>query len=316
MLGKGGTKKEWETSPHISLYQDLAATAQLEYEKFFKKVCVDAGNLSSNLILTGGCALNCTANTKIFDWTSFEQVYVTPFPGDGSISIGCSSYLYHKENSWKKITKKNQHGFFGPTTSIPDNERVKNVFKDFKLKYSDQIEVDTAKLIKDNNIIAWFQGRSESGPRALGNRSILARVDYPDLKKYLNDKIKFRESFRPYGCSVTYESASKYFDFRKEFETPYMSFSVPVREEKKTFLKEVSHIDGTSRMQTVRKGQNKRYHRLLVEYGKLSGDEVLLNTSLNIMGEPIIETLEDLEVFFSQSKVDYVIAGNFIISKK
>jgi carbamoyltransferase len=313
---KGGSKKEWESSPHMSLYQDLAATAQKEYEKFFKEVCLEVEGISSNLILTGGCTLNCSANMKIFDWTSFEEVYVTPFPGDSSISLGCASYLFHKENSWKKFPKTEQHGYFGPTTSIPDDERVKTVFKDYELKQSSRIEKDTAELLKENNVIAWFQGRSESGPRALGNRSILARVDYPNLKEYLNEKIKFRESFRPYGCSVIYESASKYFDFNEKFETPYMSFAVPVKEDKRTFLKEVSHIDGSSRMQTVRKGQNKRYHRLLMEFGKLTGDEILLNTSLNIMGEPIVESLEDLESFFSQSEVDYVVAGNFIISKK
>ncbi len=312
---KGGSKDEWESSPNMELYKDLAATAQREYEKFLKSVVEKFDGSSDKLILTGGCTLNCTANMKIFEWSSFKEIYVTPFPGDSSIGLGCASYLYHKENTWKIFDKKNQHGYFGPKSSIPEDKKVEGIFSRYKIKRFNDVEKETAKLLFEKNIVAWFQGRSESGPRALGNRSILARVDFPELKSYLNENIKFRESFRPYGCSVIYESASRYFEYPERFETPYMSFAVKVRKEKEEFLKEVSHIDGTSRMQTVRKGQNPRYHRLLTEYGILSGDEILLNTSLNVMGEPIIETLEDLERFFSQSRVDYVVAGDYIISK-
>ncbi|TNF24545.1 MAG: hypothetical protein EP319_18260 [Deltaproteobacteria bacterium] len=313
---KGGSKKDWENSPNMKLYQDLAATAQFEFEKFFRAVIHDVEGHSQNLILTGGCALNCTSNMKVYEWSSFKDIYVTPFPGDSSISLGCASYKYHQDNSWKVFNKKDQHGYFGPVQSVPTEENVRTVFSNYHLEKSDQVEKDTAKLLYENNVIAWFQGRSESGPRALGNRSILARVDFPDLKNYLNENIKFRESFRPYGCSVTFETAGKYFEFPENFETPYMSFAVPVKNQMLDFLKEVSHVDGTSRMQTVRRGQNKRYHCLLTEFGRLSGDEILLNTSLNIMGEPIVESLNDLESFYRQSKVDYVIAGDFIISKK
>lgn len=312
---KGGTKKDWEQSQHMELYQNLAATAQREYETFLKDALDEFNGNYRNLILTGGCSLNCTSNMKIYEWTDFKEVYVTPFPGDSSIGIGCASYLYHQDNSWKVFDKKDQHGYFGPSTSVPTDEETEKVFENYKLERVNDIEKKTAELLYQNKIIAWYQGRSESGPRALGNRSIIARVDFKDLKSYLNEKIKFRESFRPYGCSVTFEAASNYFEFPEHFETPYMSFAVKVRESKKEFLKEVSHIDGTSRMQTVRKGQNKRYHKLLREFGNLSGDEILLNTSLNIMGEPIVETLGDLEKFFNQSKVDYAVAGNYLISK-
>jgi len=313
---KGGTKKEWEQSTHMELYQNLAATAQREYENFLKNVLDEFDGKYRNLILTGGCSLNCTSNMKLYEWTDFKEVYVTPFPGDSSIGLGCASYLFHQDNNWKIFDKKEQHGYFGPLTSVPNDEEIEKTFEKYRVERINNIEKKTAELLFQNKIIAWFQGRSESGPRALGNRSIVARVDFKELKSYLNEKIKFRESFRPYGCSVTFETASNYFEFPEYFETPYMSFAVKVKESKRDFLKEVSHIDGTSRMQTVRKGQNKRYHKLLWEFGRLSGDEILLNTSLNIMGEPIVETLEDLEKFFKLSEVDYAVAGNYLISKR
>ncbi|MCO4792564.1 MAG: hypothetical protein KC493_02540 [Bacteriovoracaceae bacterium] len=313
---KENSKDSWETSPNMNFYQDLAATAQYEYEKFLKSVLNDLKPDSENLVMVGGCALNCTANMKIYDWTEFREVYIPPFPGDGGIGLGCASYKYHQQNKWTPFEKDNQNGYFGPKTSTPGDSNVEKVFKDYELKKSNNIAVDCAKELFENKIVAWFQGRSESGPRALGNRSILARPDFPNLKDYLNSKIKFRESFRPYGCSVPLEDSRNYFNHSDSFETPYMSFAVEVNKDKREFLKEVLHVDNTSRMQTVRPGQNDIYYRLLKEYGKLSGNPVLLNTSLNIMGEPIVETLDDLEKFFQQSKVDILVAGNFIIKKK
>jgi carbamoyltransferase len=164
--------------------------------------------------------------------------------------------------------------------------------------------------------VAWFQGRSESGPRALGNRSILARPDVTGLKDKLNKSIKFRESFRPYGCSVIQEKAHLYFDIDQNFNNPYMSFAIKVREEHKELLKEVSHIDGTSRMQTVKIGQNEKFYRLLERFGEKSGLPCLLNTSLNVMDEPIVETIQDVRRFMENTPTDYLVINDFLIKRK
>ena len=160
--------------------------------------------------------------------------------------------------------------------------------------------------------MAWFQGRSECGPRALGNRSILARPDRENLKDYLNQHIKFRESFRPYGCSVLEEDSALYFAHSPEFRSPFMSFAVPVREEHRQLLRHVTHIDGTSRMQTVSAAALPRFAQLLQAVKKRTGHGVLLNTSLNVMNEPILETVADARRFWESSRVDAMVIGDIL----
>jgi carbamoyltransferase len=165
-------------------------------------------------------------------------------------------------------------------------------------------------------VVAWFQGRSESGPRALGNRSILANPMVAGLKDRLNAEIKFREDFRPYGCSVLQECAHEYFEVEKGFNNPYMSFAVKTRENQRRRLSQVTHIDGSSRMQTVGKAQNPLFYELIKAFGEKTGLNCLLNTSLNIMGEPIVETAEDARKFLLATPVDGMAIGRFYIQKR
>lgn len=316
----GKSKALWESSFNLPLYADLAACVQSHFEKSVIKIVEDLRKKFpdyENLILVGGCALNCTANMKIFNRNIFKNIYVPPFPGDESISLGAASYLYHKENSnlWKKRDHEFQHGYFGNKNSVPEEKEILKIFDGFTIRKEDHISGFAAKLVSQNKIIGWYQGRSETGPRALGNRSILARVDFPGLKSRLNEKIKMRENFRPYGCSVLHEEAHLLFQVPQGFNNPFMSFAVPVRPEFKKALAEVTHADGTSRMQTVRQQVNPRFHALIQEIAALTGIPCVLNTSLNVMGEPIVEDLADAKNFLLKTSVDGLVLGDFYIER-
>jgi carbamoyltransferase len=320
---KGKSKKEWETSKNMEGFIQIAAEVQRNLEKDYSILLNDLKQKFpniDNLILTGGCALNCTNNSKILSSKLFNKIYITPFPGDESIAFGLANYLYlsHSENSWKPLIFENQSAYFGAKSSAPtDQEVLKNFSTDqFVLEKHVNIEEVTAKHLQNNQIIAWFQGRSESGPRALGNRSILVRPDRLGIKDYLNAKIKFRESFRPYGCSVLHEKAHEYFEIEPGFDNPYMSYAIQIKPHWREALKDVGHIDGTSRMQSVRVGQNERFHKLIKAFGELSGVFCLLNTSLNVMDEPIVETVSDAKRFLENTPVDALVIDNFFIKMK
>lgn len=314
------SKSEWESSENLEFYKDLAFSVQSYFEKSLIERVRSIKEKYPNhdqLILTGGCALNCSANMKLLNEKIFSEIYIPPAPGDESIGLGLSAHLYFKKHpvSWKPVPHSLQHGYWGAISSTPDEKKILTIFSKYKVNRPSDIVNFTAQKLVSLKTIAWFQGRSETGPRALGNRSILASVQFPNLKDYLNDHIKFRESFRPYGCSVLKEEAAEYFKVTKDFNNPFMSFAVLIKENYLEQLKEVAHIDGTSRMQTVGPDQNKKFYLLLKEVGVLSKFPILLNTSLNIMGEPIVETIEDAEAFFRQSKVDALVIGDFYIEK-
>lgn len=319
---KGHNKSEWEGLDH-SVFFDLAASVQAALENDY---CILLEKISQNypdyhnLVLVGGCALNCTNNAKIINSKKFDNVFVPPFPGDEGIAFGVAHYLKfsHSPGAWKPIPFEKQSAYFGSHKSSPQEQVIEAVFNsnDFEITKYEDITLPAASLLAENKILAWFQGRSESGPRALGNRSILVRPDTPGIKIHLNKKIKFRENFRPYGCSVLHEKASEYFEVKTGFDNPYMSYAVKVRREYQDLLQEVSHVDGTSRMQTVREGQNSKFYKLINNFGNLTGLYCLLNTSLNIMNEPIIETVQDSKVFLLSVGVDYLVIGNYIIRKK
>lgn len=317
---KGKSKKEWELSEQKDLFVKLSAIVQMHLEKNYLEMI---NNIKmkyphiENLILTGGCALNCTNNAKIYYSNLFNKIYVPPFPGDESIGFGLVSYLklsYLKKN-WDPWRYEYQAGYFGPKSSIPKDEIIEQIFntEDFLIVKENNIIERTAKELASGKIIAWFQGRSESGPRALGNRSILASPLKKDLKEFLNSNIKFRENFRPYGCSVLFEKAAQYFKVDSEFNNPYMSFAIKVKDEYKGLLKEVTHVDGTSRMQTVRVGQNEKFYNLIKKFGELTNIYCLLNTSLNVMDQPILEDVYDAKEFLIKTPVDALVINDYYI---
>jgi carbamoyltransferase len=318
---KGKSKADWEGSDQLEHYKNVAASIQQNFEErltiFIEELKKQYPEVD-NLILTGGCALNCTTNMKLVEKKIFKSLYIPPFPGDECIGLGCAAHTYYSTypDAWEPWSFEKQNGYFGSETSSPEEDSIQEIFENFKIEKKENIVDFTAELLNQGCVVAWFQGRSESGPRALGNRSILARPDRDGLKEYLNTKIKFREAFRPYGCSCLFDKATEYFHIPEGFDNPYMSFTTKVKDNARELLKEVTHIDGTSRMQTVREGQNKLFYELIHKFGALSGLYCLLNTSLNIMGEPILETLEDARKFLEESQVDGMAIGDYFITKK
>jgi len=316
----GNTKEEWAQDPHLAYWKDLAATAQLLFEENLERVL---GEVERNffdeygehpLVMTGGCALNCTANFKVVNSGVFHEVYVSPFPGDESISLGVAVKQAYSRSGLKLQSKswEIQNSFFGQEV---DFSRVPSLFENYEVELIDTYD-GVCERLERGEVIGWFQGRSECGPRALGHRSLLGSIAKVDLKNYLNREIKFREDFRPYGASILFEEASEYFEIEKDFQNPFMSFAVPIRKQYRDKLREICHIDGTCRMQTVMKKQNESFYKLLETMKKGSGLPVLLNTSLNIMGEPIVESLEDALAFLEQSRVETMVIGDFLVTKK
>ncbi|MDP7321900.1 MAG: carbamoyltransferase C-terminal domain-containing protein [Bacteriovoracaceae bacterium] len=315
---KGATKAEWEESSQMKVYQNIAASVQKKYELHMFHLISDLKKAYpdiDNLIITGGTALNCTNNFKLVQKGLFSNIYIPPFPSDESIGFGCaySQFITHNPQSWKPKPIHTQHGFLGHSSSIPTDNLVLETFKDYPIEKLSNPSYFAAKLLSENKIIAWFQGRSEIGPRALGNRSILANIKFPDLKNHLNSQVKFRENFRPYGCSVLWEKASEYFQVSNNFHNPYMSFATPIKSKYKNIFSQVIHVDATSRMQTVTPEFNSLYYELIKHVGDLTGIYAVLNTSLNIMGEPIVESTYDAKKLLETTNIDGIVIGNFYI---
>ena len=298
-------------------YKDLAAKVQFELER----VLTHKANLlyektkCKNLCVGGGVGLNSVANKIILDNTPFKNIYIQPACNDAGISMGC---VFWGNNNIKNTNNSKKH--FYPQVDYwgkeYDDKEILSVMNRYKNKsliyysYMDDIERKTAELIDQGKIIAWFQGKSEFGPRALGNRSILSDPRDKEMKDKLNSKVKFREEFRPFAPSVLEEFSQEYFDL--ECDSPFMLLVAKV---KKDSIPAVTHIDGTARIQTVSKEQNAKYYRLIQEFFNITGIPVLLNTSFNVKGEPIVETPEEAILCFLDTGIDYLVIGNYLIEK-
>ena len=270
---------------------------------------VKANRSSDNLCICGGVALNCATNGTILSEDIYSSIYVPFAPGDCGCSIG-AALAYSILTNGK--TKYQISPYLGP--EYPDNEIEQCLIESY-LNYSicdDEQDLccRTAQLIADGFIIGWFQGRMELGPRALGNRSILADARNPEMKDMVNSRIKFREAFRPFAPSVMEEYADSY--FAGCIKSPYMMFTYPV---KTKILPATTHIDETARVQTVSESGNPKYYKLLKTFKALTGCPAILNTSFNIMGEPIVCTPSDAIATFQKSGLDYLVIGNFIVKK-
>lgn len=324
---KGKSKAEWESCGRFEEFADLALSVQQDFElQFFEllKSMRAKHPEFENIILTGGCALNCTFNAKLLESGLFSEIYVPPFPGDESIALGAASEFYYRNpnNQWGRFSHEIQHGYFGPKSSVPsahsalNEEQLLKIFAGYKIAEPESISAHVAELLAAGAIVGWFQGRSESGPRALGNRSILANPLSPGLKLRMNREIKLREDFRPYGASCLYERIFDYFEVPKNFSSPFMSFAVRPRAEYRDALREVSHVDGTSRVQSVREGQNPLFYDLIKKLGEKTGVFCVLNTSLNVMGHPIAETIKDVRGLLETTPLHGAAVGRFYIQRQ
>jgi len=266
---------------------------------------------SKNLCLAGGVALNCVMNGKIIKNTDFKNIFIQPASDDTGCALGGAFYIYNVILGYKRNYEM-ADDYLGPEYS--DKEYMK-ALNNANLNYEkiENIEKEVALLLSKNKIVGWFQGRMEYGPRALGNRSILANPCNPHMKKILNQKVKRRESFRPYAPSVLEEKYKEYFDL--ENLSPFMLLACKVREEKKKIIPAVTHVDNTARVQTVSRYTNPRYWKLIKEFERTTGIPVVLNTSFNLRGEPIVCTPYDAISCFNRSEMDYLVLGKFLVSK-
>ncbi|MGA8103072.1 MAG: carbamoyltransferase C-terminal domain-containing protein [Candidatus Acidiferrales bacterium] len=307
-------------APVEKRHRDIAASLQARLEEVLLAHIAALGRSAGqkNLCLAGGVAFNCVANGKIFDASSFERVYVQPAAGDAGLAVGAAYAVYH-EVLGNPRTFTMEHAGWGPGFAPQDVGRLiatRNISNgDLKIdELPEEVMLQaTAKHIAAGKVIGWFQGRAEWGPRALGNRSILADPRRADMKDILNQRIKHRETFRPFAPSVIEEATGEFFE--RTDPSPFMTFAYPVRPEKRLVIPAPTHVDGTARLQTVSHQHHPLYWRLIREFGNQTGVPVLLNTSFN-ENEPIVCRLEEALDCFLRTKMDVLVLGNHILEKK
>jgi len=310
-------KQEEVTQRH----KDIAAALQLIYEEVFFKILNFAYKeiKCSNLVIAGGCGLNSVANGKILRNTKFKRVWCQPDPGDGGTSIGAALFVYNSILN-RKRNYVLDNPYLGPAFS---DEEIEKFLNENNIKYStfenrkELIKI-TAGLIKDNKVIGWFQGGMEWGPRALGARSILSNACNPEMKDVLNLKVKHREKFRPFAPVVCEDNALKYFQCDKPIPlmTDFMLMVYPIKKQFQKKIPSVTHVDGSGRLQTIRRKQNPLYYDLIKEAGKSLGIPILINTSFNIRGEPIVCSPYDAYKCMMGTGIDNLIIGQFMIKRE
>jgi carbamoyltransferase len=310
-------ERDWEVSPSMQHWKDIAWRVQDDAETLLLKraTWLREATGARNLCIAGGVALNCVANGRLVREAGFDNVWIQPAAGDDGIAIGCAYYGYLALLK-KQRSSVMRHAYLGaPYTDEQARAAAGKWLVRLQTKNtpSKNICADTAKLLSEGHVFAWFQGRSEFGPRALGNRSILADPRKPEMKDKLNKRVKHRQAFRPFAPVVLAERVSEIFE--GDEESPFMLLVKRVRSEWQDKIPAIVHVDGTARVQTVRQDQNERLYTLLKEFEAITGVPVLLNTSLNVKGEPIVETPADALACFLGTGIDYLALHDMLIAK-
>ena len=324
---------------------NIAASVQNITEEIIIKQAAYAKSLRPdihNLVLAGGCALNCVANGKLLKEHIFDRIWIQPAAGDAGGAVGCALYAYYNYLDRERIVGESDSQnstYLG--ISFREKE-IEDCLKEQNARYVSVPESEIAKLtaayIAEGKVVGHFHGRAEFGPRSLGNRSILADPRSEKMQTMLNMKIKYRESFRPFAPSVLLERESDYFDLQEE--SPYMllcadvnkelcfPFSlkqqleytdmdmIPIVNEKRSVIPAVTHVDYSARIQTVSEKRNKRYYEILKNFEAITGCGVLVNTSFNVRGEPIVNSPRDAWVCFMRTEMDVLVLENFILLKE
>lgn len=339
----GGPRREFESSI-TKREMDIAASAQKVTEEIIIRMAKHSRELTDekNLVLAGGVALNCVANGKLMREGIFENIWIQPAAGDSGGALGAALHGYYTHSGAQRVVKErgSQSGsYLGPSFSADEIREfldkthcVYQEYTDFSLLYH-----DLAELISQKKIVGFFNGRMEFGPRALGGRSILANPRDKEMQSKLNLKIKYRESFRPFAPSVLAEKVGEYFEM--DYESPYMLFVAEVAEKRRkkfeirdhitqenadmlpvvnmerSDIPAVTHVDFSARVQTVQRDDNPAYYQLIREFEKLTGCAVVVNTSFNVRGEPIVCTPEDAYVCFMRTDMDVLALENFVLFK-
>ena len=291
---------------------------QYSFEKivfYLLKNLKKRGSKSNNLVLAGGAAMNCVFNGLLNKKKIYKNVYIPAYPDDTGVSIGAAYLANYKFN--KKIKRKiyhEKHNYFGPSYS---NNEILTELKKSKLSFINPkgLEKYIAIKISEGKLVGWFQGSMEFSHRALGNRSILADPRNPKMKDILNRAIKFREGFRPFAPSVLEEEASKIFELNEKDRVYFMEKTAIVRANWRKKIPAVTHVDNTARVQTVSKKINPKFYKLIQEFKKITGVPILVNTSFNLNGEPIVCDPNDAIRTFFSCGLDLLVIGNYVVSK-
>lgn len=319
---------------------DIAASIQVVTEKVVLRLAktLQEETGESNLCLAGGVALNCVANGRILREGPFENIWIQPAAGDAGGALGAASVVWHQKHDQERSVNgkdKMRGSYLGPRYN--DNQIIEQLEKHnavFEKLNDDVLFPRLAEILDSDNVVGWFQGRMEFGPRALGGRSIIGDPRSSKMQSVMNLKIKYRESFRPFAPSVLAERVSDYFEH--DVESPYMLIVAPVKEElrvemteeqkklfgieklnvKRSELPAITHVDYSARIQTVHRDTNPRYYDLLSAFNARTGCGVLVNTSFNVRGEPIVCTPDDAYRCFMRTEMDYLVIDNFLLSKK
>ena len=304
-------------------YADLAASVQRCTEELMLHVVAKASAIAGtrNVCLAGGVALNSLANGRLIRECGYN-LFVHPAAGDAGNAIGAAASYYHRV-----ANKPRMQGFASPYLGTPlDPVDVKAAvavsgFEEITTHASDEALVEhVSEVLAGGAVVGWVQGQAEWGPRALGARSILADATNPAMKRIVNERVKFRELFRPFAPAVTAEAASQYFDFEPNLATGapeyYMLAVHPVRAEKKSVIPAITHADGTARVQIVTAASNPTFHALLKAFERRKGVPILMNTSFNLRGEPMVDSPRDAIRTFSISGIDYLVLGRTVVSSR
>ena len=329
-----------DTDKLTQFHMDIAASVQAVTEKVMLAMTRSLAKEYNipNLCMAGGVALNCVANGKILRDQAFKNIWIQPSSGDAGGALGCALAVWHKELQQPRIVNPNdamQGSYLGPSYSQEEIEKELSEYgARFDSVFEDEMIEQTAQALVDGKAVGWFQGRMEFGPRALGGRSILGDPRSESMQKVLNLKVKYRESFRPFAPSVLREDVTEWFE--ADYDSPYMLLVDNVKknkhikmteEEKSLFgieklnikrssLPAVTHVDYSARIQTVHKDTNQKYHALLTKFKEKTGCSVVVNTSFNVRGEPIVCKPEDAFRCFMGTELDLLVIGNCVLKKE
>lgn len=309
-----GQPRRNENNPLEAFHHDLAASVQAITEEIVLKMARHARQITgqSNLCLSGGVALNCQANGKLLKENLFENIYIQPAAGDAGGAVGAALYAWHKLTGAQKKDQK----FFGlgPSSTQEEVSRFLSANEIPRTEANPStIAATVASELEKGKIVAIFRGAAEFGPRALGFRSILADPRDNSMKQRINEAVKYRESFRPFAPAVLAEKALEFFDC--DSDSPYMLFNFRVHENKRNMIPAVTHVDNSARVQTVRPQDNRFFHNLLTEFYQLTNIPVLLNTSFNLRGWPIVNSPGQAFQTFSSGGIDILVIENYVIYK-
>jgi carbamoyltransferase len=319
----GAKPNDFETrAKENQYYADIAASIQKVTEEILLKMAHHLYQTTGlrKLCMAGGVALNSVANGRILNETPFEEIYIQPSAGDGGGAVGAALWGYHSVLGNPRQFEMT-HAYWGDQF---DEGLIHRFLTDANISYQkashpEGLYDQVVDRLTQGEVIGWFQGKFEWGPRALGNRSIIADPRRADMKDIINTKIKFREPYRPFAPSVLVDQAEKFFEIsniQKQYPARFMLYVANVKEEKRKLVPAITHVDGTARPQTVSMETNPFYYNLIQRFEKATGIPMILNTSFNLRGEPIVNSPEDAFNTFSKSGMDALVLGPFIIEKK